>query len=94
MKKIMYNKRSLNPHEYLDPIIDFLIEKGNSLSRDYRWGENRTGFFCFLTEEIDFDLIATEFELPSYVRLNKAENLIECDKTWASIKGGVPKVKQ
>lgn len=91
MKNIKYDKRSIKPYEHLDPLVDFLLEQGNALSRNFRWGENRTGYFCLLVKAIDFDLIAKEFILPPYVRFNKEENSIECDKTWVSIKGGIPR---
>lgn len=91
MKNIKFDKRSIKPYEHLEPIVDFLLEKGNQLSRQYRWGENRTGYFCFLEEPIDFELIEKEFSLPSYIRFDREGNSIECDKTWVSIKGAVAK---
>lgn len=52
-------------------------------------GENRTGFFCFLAKRIDFDLIESTCVLPETVRLARSEGSVECDLTWASIKGGM-----
>jgi hypothetical protein len=91
MRTIKFDKKSIKPYEHLDPLVDFLIENGNELSRNYRWGENRTGYFCLLVKPIDFDLIGSEFFLPSYVRLMSDSNAIECDKTWVSVKGGIPR---
>lgn len=91
MRNIKFDKRSIKPYEHLEPLIDFLIENGNGLARDYRWGENRTGYFCLLEKPIDFDLIEREFVLPPYVRLMKESDAIECDKSWVSVKGNVPK---
>jgi len=74
---------------HLEPIVDALLAAGNSLARPYRWGENRTGYFCFLSQPIDFGLVAKEFEIPDFVRLNEADGSIECDRTWTTIRGGM-----
>lgn len=91
MRSIRFDRKSLMPYAHLEPLVDFLINNGNSLARSYRWGENRTGYVCFLAEPIDFDLIEKEFSLPSYIRLVRDTDTIECDKSWVSIKGGVAK---
>jgi len=76
-------------YSHLDPIVDLLLQGGNLLAREYRWGENRTGYFCFLQKPIDFDLIDATFTLPPSVRLDRDQDGVECDVTWASIKGGM-----
>jgi hypothetical protein len=72
---------------HLEPIVQLLLEHGNKLAHDYRWGENRTGFFCHLTRPIDFELVEASFDLPPSILLNRAGDSIECDVTWASITG-------
>lgn len=91
MRNIRFDKRLIKPYEHLEPLIDFLLESGNELARNYRWGENRAGYFCLLEKPIDFELIEREFILPSYIRLMREADAIECDKSWVSIKGSTPK---
>lgn len=74
---------------HLEPIVDLLLESGNILAHDYRWGENRTGFFCHLKKPIDFALIEASFDLPTFILLNRADGSIECDITSATVTGGV-----
>lgn len=74
-------------YAHLEPIVDLLLANGNQLARPYRWGENRTGYYCFLSKPIDFDLIESAFVLPQTVSLDRSEGSVECDVTWASIKG-------
>ena len=51
-------------YAHLEPIVDLLLKGGNKLALPYRWGENRTGYFCFLEKPIDFTLIESAFLLP------------------------------
>ena|SRR5688572_4961611 len=74
---------------HLEPIVDLLLERGNVLAHPFRWGENRTGYFCHLREPIDFALVEASFELPPNILLNREEGSIECDISWATIIGGV-----
>jgi hypothetical protein len=74
---------------HLEPIVDLLLQHGNKLARPYRWGENWNGFFCFLAKPIDFDLIESTFVLPDTVRLARLDGSVECDVTWATIKGNM-----
>lgn len=74
---------------HLEPIVDLLLKSGNKLAIEYRWGENRTGFFCHLEKPIDFALVESAFVLPVFVRLHPEAGSIECDVTWATIRGGM-----
>jgi hypothetical protein len=74
-------------YSHLEPIVDLLLRNGNELALPFRWGENRSGFFCHLARPIDFALIESTFVLPASVRLSRGEGSVECDVTWASIKG-------
>lgn len=85
---------TLNPlarpiYLHLEPIVDLLLTNGNELSLKFKWGENRTGFYCFLKHPLDFDLIERIFNIPSFVRLDKEGDAIECDRTWTTIRGGM-----
>lgn len=88
-KLIVFDSRVRPVHSHLDPIVDLLIQHGNLLARDFRWGENRTGFYCFLQHPLDFDLIEKYFEIPSFIRFDHQNDAIECDYSWATIKGGM-----
>jgi uncharacterized membrane protein len=81
-------------YAHLEPIVDLLLANGNQLARPYRWGENRTGFYCFLSKPIDFDLIESAFVLPQTVRLARSGGRVECDVTWASIKGDMSRTAE
>ena len=74
---------------HLEPIVDFLLKNGNRLARNYKWGENRTGFYCLLQKPLDFDLVENSFEIPDFVKFDRQSNTIECHKTWATIRGAV-----
>lgn len=76
-------------HAYLEPIVDILVASGNQLAHDYRWGEDRTGFFCHLARPMDFNLIEATFTLPAGIRLDRAGDVLECDLSGATIRGGV-----
>jgi len=85
---IAFNSATRPVYSHLEPVVDILLENGNKLARDYKWGENRTGFYCLLQKPIDFDLIERTFEIPSYVRLDRQSSVIECDLSWVTIRGG------
>jgi hypothetical protein len=86
---ITFDSRIRPVYSHLDPIVDLLLANGNRLAHEFKWGENRTGFFCHLRKDLDFDLIDKTFELPPFVRQHRENNSIECDKTWATIVGGM-----
>jgi hypothetical protein len=90
MKSPLQLDRDARPvYLHLEPIVALLLTRGNILSHEYRWGENRTGFFCHLKKPIDFALVEASFELPSFILLNRPDDSIECAITWATITGGV-----
>lgn len=73
-------------HSHLEKIVDFLLLNGNKLAHNYRWGSNREGYFCHLTEPIDFSRLETTFEFPSTIILGKTTNVIYCERTGCTIK--------
>jgi len=56
-------------YNVLEPILELLLENGNELATDYRWGSNPTGYFCVLKHSIDFELIERTFSLPSSIQV-------------------------
>lgn len=87
--EIAFNPSARPVYLHLEPIVDLLLANGNELSREFRWGENRTGFYCFFKRPLDFDLIEKTFDIPSFVRFDREGDAIECDRTWATIRGGM-----
>jgi hypothetical protein len=89
MKKIeidAYPKDGSADYSHLQPILDYLIENGNSSVNTYLWGSNRTGYFCHLKNDIDFDGIRKDFDLPNSIKLNESTQTIDCFNTYAVIK--------
>jgi hypothetical protein len=76
-------------YSHLEPIVDWLLDQGNRLSHAYRWGADRSGYFCHFKNTLDFDLIEVTFDLPPYVRINRETLSIECDQSGARITGPV-----
>lgn len=75
-------------YAHLQPVVDFLIGRGNTSVNDYLWGVNRTGFFCHLANEIDFEELRANFTFPDSVKLNAEEQSIDCHNTYSVIRGG------
>jgi hypothetical protein len=84
------------PYRPLVPIVQLLLRSGNSLSYDQQQQSSgfmptQGGWVCYLNDPIDFDLVSTKFELPTKVRLSRAEDTIFDERTWVTIEG--PKQK-
>lgn len=73
-------------YSHLQPIVDFLLENGNESSNSFLWGNNRTGYFCHLQKDIDFEELKTRFDLPDSIKLNEKEQTIDCFNTYSLIK--------
>lgn len=72
-------------HAHLEPVVDHLIANGNALSRSFRWGSNREGYFCDLAEPINFAGLEEAFQFPPTIVRNREQNLIYCQKTGCLI---------
>ncbi len=83
--------RGTHIYAHLEPIVDALLQSGNSLSRRARWGSTKEGYVCFLEGPIDFALVRRCFELPESIVLADQKDLIACSKTWATIYGSIPR---
>lgn len=89
MKKIKiepYPKTGEADFSHLQPIVDYLIDRGNKSVNPYLWGNNRTGYFCHLQDDIDFDGIKKTFDLSESIRLDEKSQTIDCFNTYALIK--------
>jgi hypothetical protein len=60
---------------HLQPILQLLQQHGNTFNAtqplDERWG----GATRLVSKPIDFELIESEFEIPSFIELNTGEDL-------------------
>ena len=88
------NKKSLSydpkkpDYDILEPIVELLLCNGLELKNEFRWGNNRTGYFCHLVGNIDFDLIRESFEMPETIFFNENLQTIESMETYSHIKAG------
>ena len=74
------------PYAHLDPVVDFLLDHGNRLAHDFRWGSNREGFFCHMAFPIDFEQLQSAFDFPSTILLGRDRNVIYCQTSGCIIK--------
>ncbi|WP_159076047.1 hypothetical protein [Microvirgula aerodenitrificans] len=72
-------------HAHLEVVVDYLLANGNSLAHAYRWGSNRDGYFCHVSNPINFDELIAVFEFPPTIILGKEQNVIYCQKTGCLI---------
>lgn len=81
-----YPQPGKSEYSHLQPIVDFLLKNGNRSSNDFIWGNNRTGYFCHLKNNIDFEAIKNKFEIPESIKINESKQTIDCFNTYALIK--------
>lgn len=89
MKKIKieaYPKTGTPDYSHLQPIVDYLINSGNKSVNSYLWGNNRTGYFCHLQNDIDFDGIKKAFDIPDSIKIDEKTQTIDCFNTYSLIK--------
>ena len=89
MGKIKINVRDFNgqpTHKILDDVLDYLLENGNELARNPRWGSNPTGYFSLLKKPIDFELVKRNFEFPDTVILDEKYGEIDYGLGTVTIK--------
>lgn len=80
------NQEGTPLYSHLEPIVDFLLSDGNSLTNKYRWGSNWDGYYCDLTKAINFSRLEEVFDFPKSIMLAKERNVIFCEKTRCVIK--------
>ena len=62
--RIDYDAAARPVYLHLEPLVEKLIENGNAVATtQYRWGENRTGWFCQLSKPIDFAFLEQIFDI-------------------------------
>lgn len=81
-----YPKEGEASYSHLQPIVGFLLEGGNKSSNSFLWGNNRTGYFCHLQKDIDFESVKAKFEIPESIKLNEDAQTIDCFNTYSLIK--------
>lgn len=73
-------------YAHLQPVVDFLLAHGNRSSNSFVWGNNRTGYFCHLKNDIDFEALKSKFDFPDSIKINEQTQTIDCFNTYAVIK--------
>ena len=73
-------------YSHLKPVLDFLIGHGNKSVNEYIWGINRTGYFCHLEKDINFDDLRRVFSFPDSIKIDEEKNTIDCFNTYTVIK--------
>lgn len=74
--------------DHFSPIVDFLLANGHEPAHEFVWGNNRTGYFCHLKGDIDFSVLMDRFQFPPTIVVNQENQTIDCQNTYALIKGG------
>lgn len=73
-------------YSHLNRLMEFLLVSGNKPTHEFLWGVNRTGYFCHLIKDIDFDAVQSHFDIPPTIQLCEAEQRISCLNTYTDIK--------
>jgi len=81
-----YPKAGTSDYSHLQPIVDYLIDNGNKSVNSFLWGNNRTGYFCHLQNDIDFDGVKKVFDIPDSIKLDEKSQTIDCFNTYSLIK--------
>lgn len=77
-------------YAHLNPVIEYLIEvTDNQSCNNYIWGNNRTGYFCHLKNEIDFKGLHDRFQFPDSIVLDEEKQTIDCQISYSVIKGNM-----
>jgi hypothetical protein len=84
-----YAPDGMPDYYHLQPIVDYLIEHGNEPCNSFLWGNNRTGYFCHLKNEIDFKQLLSVFDLPDTIQIDTEKQTIDCLNTYSLIKGNM-----
>lgn len=74
-------------YHHLNPVVEYLLKKGNESSNNFIWGSNRTGYFCHLKGKIDFAQLLETFDFPESIKLSEDNQSIDCFNTYSIIKG-------
>ena len=74
------------PCENLRPIVDALVEAGNSVL-DGGFVLDAAGWRCRMARPIDIELVLQRFDLPRSLRASAALDTVLDEMTWVAIEG-------
>lgn len=83
---LKYPQKGDPPYGHLQPIVDFLLQGGNVSANSFLWGNNRTGYFCHLKNNIDFEGVKEIFNIPDSIKIDEDAQTIDCLNTYSLIK--------
>lgn len=73
-------------YSHMIPIVEFLLSNGNVSANEYIWGNNRTGYFCYLVNDIDFEDLDKNFIFPESMHIDVEKQIIDCVNTYTLIR--------
>lgn len=76
---------------HLQPIINLL--ESNQCRFDWKTGvipDRNDGSIFLSVDEIDFDLIKSEIDIPNFVILSPDKERVSCLKCWCSVERKIP----
>jgi hypothetical protein len=71
---------------HLEPVVDYMLQQGNKLAHDFKWGSDKEGFYCCFSNPLDFEDIQKAFDFPDTIILIPSKNMIYCETTRCVIK--------
>lgn len=81
------SKDPSRPYLNLEPLIELLAKSGNPAVAD-GFVMERDGWICQLAKPIDFELLISNFEIPSSIVLSPEHQSILDQNSWVEIVGG------
>lgn len=76
------------PYSHLEPLVEFLIERGNKINGPTRWRNTPSGWLCSLLLPIDAGILRRDVVLPPSIQFDEGNNAVGCQLTWCTIMGG------
>lgn len=71
---------------HLQPILDALIENGNSFDQASPMQTDKGGGWTrIMSRPIDFHLVEEKFDIPKFIELHKNTGTIFCSRCWCDI---------
>lgn len=80
------------PYKNLKPVVEFLLENGNSVTTPEMFLSTPDGYKCYLKNPIAFELLYSHFEFPDTVILNEENDRIGDRANWVVVYGGSAQV--
>jgi len=79
---------SARPFEHLLPIVEALLDEGNTSRHEDLFVLEKDGWRCDLHNPIDFDFLEKRFDVPVSIRLSRQHGSILDEHSWIEIQGG------